>query len=71
MQLEAVTQERNSLREDLRGHRDSKRQADNIWRTERSRAEKLEKELQFYQEQSAKAMADRDQAWIPALEVIL
>lgn len=61
VQLKAVTQERDGLREDLRGHRDSKRQADNSWRVERTRAEKLEKELHFYQEQSAKAMATRDQ----------
>ena len=60
MQLAAVTEERNNLREDLRGHRDSKRTVDNSWRAERERADQLEKELQFYQTQSARAMADRD-----------
>ena len=61
MQLQSATEERDNLREDLKGHKDSKRQVDNSWREERKRADKLEKELSFYQEQSAKAMKDRDQ----------
>ena len=62
LQLAAVTEERDNLREDLRGHKDSKRTVDRSWRVERERAETLERELGFYQSQSARAMADRDQA---------
>ena len=60
LQLEAVVAERDGLREDLRGFRDSKRQSDQSWRSERQRVEALESELAFYQTQSAGAMAERD-----------
>lgn len=70
MQLTAVTEERNDLREDLRGYKDSKRTVEESYRVERSRAEKLEKELQFYQGQSARAMADRDQVLPLPLEAV-
>ena len=62
LQLIEVSEERDNLKEDLKGHKDSKRQVDNSWRAERTRAEKLEKELQFYQSQSARAISERDQA---------
>ena len=65
-QLEAVTEERDNLREDLRGHRDSKRQSDNGWRAEKQRVQALEKELAFYQTHSTKAFADRDKAVLEA-----
>jgi len=61
-QLASVQAERNSLREDLVNYRTSKRHADSSWRAERDKAERLEKELAFYQAQSARAMADRDKA---------
>lgn len=51
-----------SLREDNAALRDSKRVADQGWRTESQRAADLERELQFYQTQSARAMSDRDRA---------
>ena len=60
MQLASVQAERNSLREDLVNYRTSKRHVDSSWRAERDKAERLEKELSFYQGQSARAMADRD-----------
>ena len=63
LQLKVVRAERDNLREDLKGHKDSKRLVDNSWREERKRAERLEKELQFYQGQSARAMKDRDQVF--------
>ena len=61
MQLSSTTVERDNLREDLKGHKDSKRESDNSYRQQKTRADKLDKELLFYQEQSAKAMKDRDQ----------
>ena len=60
MQLAVVTEERNNLREDSWGHKDSRRLVESSYIKERDRADKLEKELQFYQTQSARAMADRD-----------
>ncbi|KAL3159975.1 hypothetical protein ABBQ38_010362 [Trebouxia sp. C0009 RCD-2024] len=65
-QLEAVTEERDHLREDLKGYRDTKRQSDNGWRAEKQRVQALEKELAFYQTHSTKAFADRDQAVLEA-----
>ncbi len=65
-QLEAVTEERDNLREDLRGYRDSKRQSDNGWRAEKQKVQALEKELSFYQTHSTKAFADRDKAVLEA-----
>lgn len=65
-QLEAVTEERDNLREDVRGHRDSKRQSDNGWRAEKQKVQALEKELAFYQTHSTKAFADRDKAVLEA-----
>lgn len=65
-QLEAVTEERDNLREDLRGYRDSKRQSDSGWRAEKQRVQALEKELAFYQTHSTKAFADRDRAVLEA-----
>ena len=65
-QLEAVTEERDHLREDLKGYRDSKRQSDNGWRAEKQRVQALEKELAFYQTHSTKAFADRDKAVLEA-----
>ena len=65
-QLEAVTEERDNLREDARGHRDSKRQSDNGWRAEKQKVQALEKELAFYQTHSTKAFADRDKAVLEA-----
>lgn len=59
--MKSATEERDNLREDLKGHKDSKRQSDNSYRQQKTRADKLDKELSFYQEQSARAMKDRDQ----------
>lgn len=64
--LEAVTEERDHLREDLKGYRDTKRQSDNGWRAEKQRVQALEKELAFYQTHSTKAFADRDKAVLEA-----
>mmetsp|Transcript_38750 Transcript_38750/g.109569 ORF Transcript_38750/g.109569 Transcript_38750/m.109569 type:complete len:363 (-) Transcript_38750:205-1293(-) len=60
--LHAVTAERDSLREDIAQMRRAKGTSDSTWRTERARADKLEKELSFYQEQSMQTMAERDEA---------
>lgn len=65
-QLEAVTEERDHLREDLKGYRDTKRQSDNGWRAEKQKVQALEKELAFYQTHSTKAFADRDKAVLEA-----
>lgn len=59
-ELRAVTAERNSLREDGAQLRKAKRDVDSSWREERARADKLEKELDFYQKQSLQAIAERD-----------
>ena len=61
LQLSAMTEERDGLQEDLRGHRDSKRSVESSFRAERERATKMENDLKFYQEQSARAISDRDQ----------
>lgn len=55
-QLAAVAAERDGLREDLRGVRESKLVADRSWRSEREACAQLERELAFYQAQSASAM---------------
>jgi hypothetical protein len=54
--------ERDDLRENLRGVRESKRIADQSWRDEKQKNTQLEADLTFYQTQSARAMADRDRA---------
>eukprot|EP00884_Botryococcus_braunii_P015731 jgi/Botrbrau1/2841/Bobra.0125s0048.3 len=61
-QLETVTAERDSLREDLLSTKESKRKTDGTWKAEREKVERLEKELSFYQTQSVRAIADRDKA---------
>lgn len=61
-QLAAARAAASSLHEDNRALRESKRVADASWREERKRREELEKELAFYQQQSARAMGDRDKA---------
>jgi hypothetical protein len=61
-QLDAVSAERDSLREDLLQHRASKRTVDKQWRLEAEKSERLEAELGFYQAQSARALSDRDKA---------
>ena len=48
--------ERDGLREDVRGVRESKLVADRSWRSERERVTELERELAFYQAQSTSAM---------------
>ncbi len=60
LQLQAIMAERDSLREDLIHHRTSKRTVDKQWRIEREKSERLESELAFYQNHSARALADRD-----------
>ena len=60
MQLEAVAAERDGLREDLRGFRDSARHTAQSWRQERERVEALETELSFYQTEFAGATSERD-----------
>ena len=62
MQLHAVSAERDGLHEDLLAHRASKRTVDKQWRLEREKSERLEAELGFYQQQSARALSDRDKA---------
>lgn len=62
LRLEAALADAASLREDLTALRESKRIADQSWRAETARAANLERELQFYQTQSARAMSDRDRA---------
>lgn len=59
-QVEALTAERDGLREDLRAFRDSKRQSDQSWRKERERVDALEAELSFYQTEFAGATSERD-----------
>jgi hypothetical protein len=59
-----VVAERDSLREDLIHHRTSKRTVDKQWRIEREKSERLESELGFYQNHSARALADRDKVII-------
>lgn len=60
--LDAALADASSLREDLAALRESKRIADRSWRAETARAANLDRELQFYQTQSARAMSDRDRA---------
>ena len=60
MQLEVLTAERDNLREDLRGTRDAKRLADQSWRTQNAKLNKVEAELAFYQKEAANAVSDRD-----------
>lgn len=62
VRLDAALADSASLREDLSALRESKRIADQSWRGETDRAANLERELQFYQTQSARAMSDRDRA---------
>lgn len=45
----------------------SKREVGQSWRTALARKEEVEAELAFYQQQSAGAMAERDQASLPAV----
>ena len=61
LQLNAARGECDSLKEDLRGHREARRTAENLYREESKKAAKLDKDLKFYMEQSARAMSDRDQ----------
>ena len=65
-QLDTVTEERDNLREDLKGYRDTKRQSDNGWKAEKQKVHAIEKELAFYQTHSTKAFADRDRAVLEA-----
>lgn len=62
LRLDTALADAASLREDLAALRESKRIADQSWRTETARATNLERDLQFYQTQSARAMSDRDRA---------
>lgn len=65
-QLDAVSEERDNLKEDLRGYRETKRQSDTGWKAEKQKVQALEKELAFYQTHSTKAFADRDRAVLEA-----
>lgn len=60
--LSATTAERDSLREDLWEVKVAKRRADQGFKAQLERAGALDKELAFYQSQSARVMADRDRA---------
>jgi len=63
-ELLKVTGERESLREDLREVKEAKRRADQSFREQAARTEALERELVFYRQQAAQAIADRDStAW--------
>lgn len=59
-QLEVVSGERNSLKEDLRSTREAKRLADQSYRVQNAKLQKLESELAFYQKEAATAVSDRD-----------
>mmetsp|Transcript_26289 Transcript_26289/g.62486 ORF Transcript_26289/g.62486 Transcript_26289/m.62486 type:complete len:393 (-) Transcript_26289:80-1258(-) len=61
-ELKQVKAERDSLAEDTAELRKAKRNVDCTWRSERSKNESLEKEVEFYQEQSVKAFSERDEA---------
>ncbi|EFN54420.1 hypothetical protein CHLNCDRAFT_135784 [Chlorella variabilis] len=60
--LSGVTLERDNLREDLGEVKEAKRRAEAGHRAQLERAAALDKELAFYQAQSARVMADRDRA---------
>jgi hypothetical protein len=60
--LAAAVSDRDSLREDLGEVKEAKRRADQGHRTQLERATALDRELAFYQAQSARVMADRDRA---------
>ncbi|KAK9828250.1 hypothetical protein WJX74_005694 [Apatococcus lobatus] len=68
-QLEAVLGERDSLRDDLRHHKESKRLVDKSWRDQTGKTEVLQRDLNFYQSQGARAVADRDKAFAEAEEL--
>ena len=59
-ELLEATGERDGLREDLRAVKEAKRQADQTFREQAARVEALERELGFYRQQAAAAIADRD-----------
>lgn len=61
LQLAAISDERDDLMEKLKGHLDTIRSAKESLRNEQGRSKKLENDLKFYQEQSARSMSDRDQ----------
>lgn len=60
--VSSVAAERDSLREDLGAVREAKRRAEQSLKAQTERAAALDKELGFYQQQSARVMADRDRA---------
>ena len=60
--LSGAIAERDSLREDLGEVREAKRRAELGYKQQLERATALDKELAFYQAQSARVMADRDRA---------
>lgn len=60
--LSAVTQERDSLREDLAEVKAAKRRAEQGFKQQLERAAALDRELAFYQGQSARVMGERDRA---------
>lgn len=55
-----LTAERDSIREDLVEVRDAKRKADQAFRDQTARLKTLEREVQFYRQQAAQAIAQRD-----------
>lgn len=61
-ECKSATQQRDSLQEDIQQLRSMKRQAEVGWQEEKKRTAALDRELAFYQNASAKAMADRDSA---------
>jgi DNA repair exonuclease SbcCD ATPase subunit len=53
-QLQTVIEERDTLRDDLRGVKEAKRQADVELKQQQERVQALDRELAFYQQQAAK-----------------
>ena len=61
-QLAAVSAQRDGLREDLSEVTEAKRRAEQGFKAQLERAAALDRELAFYQAQSARVMGDRDRA---------
>ena len=63
-QLSKVSAERDSIRDDLLHHRQTRKEVDNSLRREIEKNTSLEKELQYYLTQSGAVIAERDKALI-------
>lgn len=61
-ELRKACEERDSLKEDLREMKRAKHVADNSYREQAARLAAIERELEFYRQQAAQSISDRDSA---------